>query len=187
MTTSPLRRFGVAALIVGTLVACASEPAGESAGGDDAAAVMDVTDVPAPDRAVPRVGVELVDADWRQVAGWIRRETEAGRPVVVNVFASWCAPCKRELPLLVQAAEQHPDITFLGIDSEDQRAAAQALVREFEVPFTTLYDPDGQTAAALGARVMPTTVAFDRDGRLAARVIGEVSRTRLKDLLAALS
>ena len=130
----------------------------------------------------PRDAV-LADAGWPEVAGWIRRETEAGRPVLVNLFASWCEPCKRELPLLVDAASEADDVTFVGVDHQDQRENAAAMLEDFAIDYPTLYDPAGETAFEVGARGMPTTVVFDRDGRLAGRVIGELTEASLAKLL----
>lgn len=140
-------------------------------------AAVDVAGDPPPEDAV------LVDADWSEVAGWIRRETDADRPVVVNFFASWCGPCVRELPLLIDTAEAEPDVTFLGVNHVDQRDLAEDMVEDFQISFPTLRDPAGDVVAEVGGRGLPHTVAFDADGRLAGRVFGELTPSNLEGLL----
>lgn len=130
----------------------------------------------------PRDAV-LVDAGWPEAAAWIRREAEEGRPVVMNILASWCIPCRRELPLLLDAAEDNPDIAFLGINHLDQRDNAEQFVEEMGITFPTLYDPVGDVAAGVEARGMPTTVFFDRNGVLVSRVTGELTARSLEEHL----
>lgn len=133
---------------------------------------------------LPPADAVLVDAEWQDVAGWVKRETDQGRPVVVNFFASWCGPCVRELPLLIETAEAEADqVTFLGVNHVDQRDLAEEMVEEFGITFPTLRDPDGQVVAQVGGRGLPHTVAFDADGRLAGRVFGELTPTNLEGLL----
>jgi thiol-disulfide isomerase/thioredoxin len=114
----------------------------------------------------------------------------AGKVVVVNVWGSWCAPCRAEAPLLAKAARDLRDrgVVFLGIDSRDlNKAAAQAFVRRYDVPCPSIYDQSGQTLLAfhgtLPPNAIPSTVIIDRKGRVAARVLGEISRGTLYDLV----
>lgn len=148
-----------------------------SDGGLDLDAI-EIADVP------PDADPVLVDADWEEVAAWVKRETDEGRPVVVNFFASWCGPCVRELPLLIDTAEAEAgQVTFLGINHADQRDLAEDMVEEFDISFPTLRDPVGEVVAQVGGRGLPHTVAFDADGRLAGRVFGELTATNLEGLL----
>jgi thiol-disulfide isomerase/thioredoxin len=175
-----------------TLGACTSggEVAdfGEAAPGDDQPALpadsgLQLADVETPE-TVPARDAELVEAGWPEAAAWIRREADAGRPVVVNFWASWCGPCERELPLLIDTARAERDVAFLGINHTDQRPLAQAMIDEYGLDFPTLYDAPGDIAYEVGARAMPTTVAFDTDGRLVARAFGELNEASLEQLLA---
>jgi thiol-disulfide isomerase/thioredoxin len=75
-----------------------------------------------PAGEVPPPDADLAPADWPATAAWIRREVEAGRPVLMNLFASWCIPCKREMPMLLAAADAEPDIAFLGVATNDTTA-----------------------------------------------------------------
>lgn len=137
---------------------------------------------PAP---APAVGAVLDPGGYPAVAAFVAREAAAGRPTVVNLFASWCPPCVREMPMVVAAAERETGIAFLGVAHLDRDEDARRFVAEQGVAFTTVLDLAGDTAFATGGRGMPTTVAFDREGRLVARVIGELTPESFEELLAA--
>ncbi len=114
----------------------------------------------------------------------------AGQVVVVNVWGSWCAPCRAEAPMLAAAARDlaKQDVAFLGIDSRDpSESAARAFVRRFDIPYPSIYDQQGRTLLAfrgtLNPNAIPSTVVIDREGRVAASVLGEISRTTLYDLV----
>ncbi|HSE55080.1 MAG TPA: redoxin family protein [Nocardioidaceae bacterium] len=120
----------------------------------------------------------------------ISLEDFEGKTVVVNVWGSWCAPCRAEAPDLAAASEElaADDVEFLGINSRDlDRAAAQAFQRRFEVPYPSIYDQQGKTLLAfrgtLSPNAIPSTVVIDAEGRVAASVIGEVSRSTLVGLV----
>lgn len=98
-----------------------------------------------------------------------------GTPVVVNFFASWCVPCREELPLLEQAARRSAgSVSFVGVDVNDSRSKASALLDATGVTFPAGYDPDRSVATRYRLRGMPTTVFVDAGGRVA-----EVSHGRL--------
>ena len=137
-----------------------------------------------PPATVPDRDARLADGGWAEAAAYIAREADDGQATLVNIFASWCGPCRAEMPMLIEASEANPDVTFLGIDHMDRRSDGEEFLDEFGVDFATIYDVDGDVAFAVGGRGMPTTVVFDRDGRLAGRVVGEVTPAALEDLLA---
>lgn len=113
----------------------------------------------------------------------------AGKVVVINVWGSWCGPCRAETPDLVRLANRYADrdVRFVGIDIRDDTAAAQAFARSFQVPYPSIEDPSGQLLLTLRdvvpTSVVPSTVVVDRRGRVAARVIGPVTHTTLKGIL----
>lgn len=146
--------------------------------GSDQLDVHDVEEAQPP----PRDAV-LADAGWPETAAWIRREVEDGRPVVMNILASWCAPCERELPVLNAAARDNPDIAFVGVDHMDLRENAEEFVEEQDIDFPTLFDIEGEVAAAVGGRAMPTTAFFDRDGQLVSLASGELTEASLEERL----
>lgn len=80
------------------------------------------------------------------------------RPAVVNVWASWCLPCRSEAPLLAAAHETHGDqIEFIGIDVQDERPAALSFIEEFGLDFTHYFDADRLVPAELGGFGTPIT------------------------------
>jgi thiol-disulfide isomerase/thioredoxin len=132
----------------------------------------------------PALGSVLTDGGWDEAAAFIARNVEDGRPTVINLFASWCGPCEREMPLLNRVAEQETGTVFLGVAHLDARADAERFVAEQQVRFTTILDLDGVVAAAVGGRGLPVTVAFDRDGSMVGRVFGELTESSLEELIA---
>jgi thiol-disulfide isomerase/thioredoxin len=112
-----------------------------------------------------------------------------GKPVVVPVWGSWCAPCRKEAPWVAGAAEELGDkVRFVGIDLRDAGTAqAQAFERSFGYDFPSFYEPDGAAMLAfpgvLGPRTIPAFVVLDAEGRVAASIIGKLpSQQTLVDL-----
>ena len=113
-----------------------------------------------------------------------------GKVVVVNVWGSWCGPCRAEAPMLAQASRDlaKKNVVFLGIDSRDpSKDAAKAFVRRFDVPYPSIYDQQGSTLLAfrgtLTPNSVPSTVVVDPQGRVAGSVLGSLTRTTLDDLV----
>jgi thiol-disulfide isomerase/thioredoxin len=108
-----------------------------------------------------------------------------GKVVVLNVWGSWCGPCRKEAPDLQAASEQTKDLAqFIGINTKDRsEAPAEAFVRAEGLTYPNIYDPDGKTLLALAGELppsaIPTTMILDRQGRLAVRVLGEISQVTL--------
>jgi cytochrome c biogenesis protein CcmG, thiol:disulfide interchange protein DsbE len=136
-----------------------------------------------PPATVPRTGDRLVPGGWPEAAAYIAAQADAGRPTLVNLFASWCGPCRAEMPLLLEARDANPDVAFLGIDHLDRLEDGEAFIEELGIDFTTIHDLDGDVAFAVGGRGMPTTAVFDREGQLVARYVGELSAANLDELL----
>ncbi|HEU4701974.1 MAG TPA: TlpA disulfide reductase family protein [Conexibacter sp.] len=99
-----------------------------------------------------------------------RLATLRGHPVVVNAWASWCGPCKYEMPYFSRAAVRFGRrVAFVGINAGDlSRDDARAFLREHFVPFPSYVDPHDQIAQEVGVRAgLPTTVFYGRDGKVA--------------------
>lgn len=131
------------------------------------------------DQRQPAPVLTGTDLDGEQVdtADWL------GHPGVINVWASWCAPCRAEAPELVAVAKKNPDVRFLGLDTRDSEAAARAFVSKFGITYPNLADPDGQYVLqfsdSLPPQSIPSTLLIDRQGRVAGRFLGAVQAAEL--------
>lgn len=156
-------RAVVCGVLVVVLAACGT-PATVVHAGDAAG-----DETPAPD-------AELADGGWPEAAAWIEREAAADRPTVVNLFASWCGPCREEAPVLRRGIADHRDVAWLGVDHIDRREEGAAFLAVEGLDFdATLFDVAGDVATAIGARGMPTTAFFDADGGLVALHTGPLT------------
>ena len=115
------------------------------------------------ERAEP-ITPELPEID---LAGFQQVLAELERPAVVNVWASWCLPCRAEAPLLREAhAEFREEIAFIGIDYNDSQLGARLFLDEFDLPFAHYFDHDGVTIAEYGGIGVPRTYFFAAGGEL---------------------
>ena len=111
----------------------------------------------------------------------------AGKPTVVNLWATWCPPCRREMPALQRAQAANPDVNIVFVNQgEDARTIAAFLDQHGLALRNVLVDPQSSTGAALGHSALPTTLFFDAHGRLADTRIGELSQATFTQRLAGL-
>ena len=104
-----------------------------------------------------------------------------GRPVVLNFWASWCVPCKREAPRLDASAEAHVGkVVFLGVDVQDLTSDARRFLRHHHVRFASVRDNSGTTYSGYGLTGVPETYWLDSRGRVVAHFAGEVSGGQLE-------
>ena len=107
--------------------------------------------------------------------------TLKGRPYVINLWADWCPPCRREMPLLAEAAREHPDIAFLFINQGDLPNVATKLPTQHGIdPATILLDDGSRLSAAYGG-ALPSTIFIDPAGDVRSVHAGEISRAALSD------
>lgn len=112
-----------------------------------------------------------------------------GKVVVMNVWASWCGPCRVEAPELNDASrDTAEDAVFIGLNvREASPTPARAFVRTAEVPYAHIFDPDGSQlvrfSSDLSPSAIPSTLIIDRKGRTAVRIAGQVTRTTLVQLV----
>jgi thiol-disulfide isomerase/thioredoxin len=175
--------LGVAVPLLLALTACTSLQGTGDKGfvtGDGAIRTVDAGDRGEP---VDLAGQDL-DGKALDIAAY------RGKPVVVVVWGSWCAPCRAEAPDVVKAATTlGASAQFVGINLRNASTAdAQAFVRRFDVPYPSLYSPDGtamlQFKGTLGPRSIPAFVVLDQQGRIAASIIGTLpSAQTLVDLV----
>ena len=95
-----------------------------------------------------------------------------GKPVVLNFWASWCAPCREELPALIDLAERHPEVALVGVNYQDAAGDARALHQEIGWTWPSIGDPQGKLGGELGLQGMPTTFFLDAEHRIVAVVLG---------------
>lgn len=111
--------------------------------------------------------------------------TLGGRPVLVNLWATWCGPCRDEMPLLQAAHVQHgADVQFLGVNIQDTTEAAAAFLPDVGVTYPQVVDLDGKLLDHLRIPGLPVTVLLHPDGSIAGQHIGELKPDTLEDLLA---
>ena len=111
-----------------------------------------------------------------------------GRPVVVNLWASWCGPCRRELPMMQEVAAQAPQVTLRFVNQGETPAAIRRFLAETHLSGADVrLDPERSLMARFGAIGLPATLFFRADGRLERGVIGEISRAELLRQIAAIS
>lgn len=112
-----------------------------------------------------------------------------GHVVVINVWGSWCSPCRAEAPALARAAEEtrSQGVRFIGINTRDSAGAARAFARNYGISYPSLSDADGailmQYSDLVPISAIPSTLVLDRQGQVAARVVGKVDYTTLTGLL----
>lgn len=97
----------------------------------------------------------------------------AGKPVVINVWGSWCPGCIAEAEALRQFAEDHPEAQLVGVDLQDTSAAARDFYQRTGWTHPSVFDPDGSIAFSLGLQGTPSTFFLDREHRLVTRIVGE--------------
>ena len=110
-----------------------------------------------------------------------------GTPVVINVWGSWCPPCREEMPRLVAAHHEFGDrVQFLGIDIQDSRMEARAFMEEFGMTFPSVFDVPDAIKTSLGRFGQPVTVFYRRDGSLSFAWAGPIPEDLLRDHLEAI-
>lgn len=185
-----MKKRAVAALLLGgalLLSGCSGAASGQEAppgeqgfvAGDGSIVVL-----PAQDRkAAPTLSGELLSG------GELSTADLRGSVVVLNVWASWCAPCRAEAPHLqtVWEATQAGGVQFVGLNTRDSQASAAGFVDKYALTYPQLLDSDGRLQLlfrdTLPPQAIPSTILLDKEGRVAARALGAVSESDLLGLI----
>ncbi len=109
-----------------------------------------------------------------------------GTPVVINFWATWCGPCRLEMPELVALHRENPDLVVIEINVEESEEKVRPFAEEFQMTMPVVLDNDGELQKAYGARGLPLTVFIHADGTLASRWDGLLNPRVLADRVAAL-
>lgn len=126
----------------------------------------------------PEIALETLDGSTASLADF------RGHPVVLNFWATWCIPCKEEMPLIADFEERYaPDLVVLGLNYGERKEMVQDFVEQNEIPFRILLDPSQSTGADYMVRGFPTTYFIDKDGILRSMHIGQLSEDLLDEYM----
>ncbi|MBO0705100.1 MAG: redoxin domain-containing protein, partial [Candidatus Dormibacteraeota bacterium] len=124
-------------------------------------------------------GFQATDLSGRRVS----LQQFRGQPLVLNFWASWCTPCRQEMPLLQQAARDHPGLHVLLVDERDSGATAQSFVSSLGVTLPVALDPDGKIGTSYQVLGLPTSVFVRPDATVASRYAGVLDPSTLANHL----
>lgn len=111
-----------------------------------------------------------------------------GRPLVINLWASWCAPCVREMPVLERAQQEFPEVGFVFLNQAESATVIKQFLQKHPISIDNLLlDENAQAGAQYGSRLLPTTLFFDLNGKLVDMRLGELSSATLQNRLAAIA
>ena len=138
--------------------------------------------LPATDEAAPTFRLETLDGEVFDLADHIAND---GRPVILNLWASWCPPCRSEMPSINVAAARHPEVAFVGVAVQDDAQKARDFAEEIEITYTIAID-DGTVEEAYPVLGLPGTFFIAADGTIAKNHFGLVTVDSLDDDIAEL-
>jgi cytochrome c biogenesis protein CcmG/thiol:disulfide interchange protein DsbE len=178
--------LGVLAIIgVVAVAALRSDPTAEGA---DPTAAGGAPRLGAPDRAIgrPLPATSLPALEDLGPAGGLDLPATGGAPMIINFWASWCAPCINEMPMLQRVADDADlDVSVVGVDYIDQTDEAVELATRLGITYPLVRDDDGRFGQAVGLMGTPTTLLVDGDGVVRRRLTGELTEQQLRDAIAA--
>ncbi len=169
---------GAAVLV---LSGCSSDPATDAGfvSGDGSVTILD----PAARAQAPEVSGLDLDGNPLSTADF------PGDIIVLNVWASWCAPCRAEAPALEEVATEYADqdVQLIGLNTRDSEASAKTFIQNYGVTFPSIVDTDGRLQLlfndTLPPQAIPSTIVIDRNGMVAARALGAVDASTLGGII----
>lgn len=185
MFTSPrfpgLRPVFVTLLVAVSLVAAACS---DSASSSDE--VPDLADVPAAEAAsghgemAPDFTVMTLDGEGFTLSDHLDND---GRPVFLNMWASWCPPCRSEMPDINAASESHDDVRFIGVAVNDVPADSAEFAASIDIGYTIGFDEDGSVSQAYRVPGLPASYVISSGGIILERIFGSVTEAEIDALL----
>jgi peroxiredoxin len=133
-----------------------------------------------PGQLAPNFTLQFADGRKTQLSDW------QGQPVVLNFWATWCAPCREEMPEFVAAYDRYQDdgLVIVGVNAQESASQAAGFMGDFGMAFPVALDTRGDVQQLYNVRGLPTTVFIDREGRIVERWAGLLSAAALEELLA---
>ncbi len=128
---------------------------------------------------------KLPDLAVRDIAGEpVLLQDLLGKPLVINLWATWCPPCRREMPVLAAAQAANPDIRFVFVNQGEGQALVEKFLAQQQLSLdNNLLDSGGRLGQAVGSLSLPTTLFYSADGMLKNNHLGELSQASLKHAL----
>ncbi|MFE4638340.1 TlpA family protein disulfide reductase [Streptomyces sp. NPDC056773] len=175
-----------------TLTACTDGDGGSkssgSAGGNYVTGTSGISTVAKADRVdAPKLDGETV------AGGTLDTTTLKGKVVVLNVWGSWCPPCRAEAPSFAKVAKEMEaagqPVAFVGINTRDNtKQNAASFEESFKITYPSLFDPDGKLMlrfpkGTLNPNAIPSTIVLDKDGKIASRTLAALSEEKLRSMI----
>lgn len=137
--------------------------------------------IPQAGTAAPPFSLQLI----ANGQGTVTLDTYKGKGVYMNFFASWCQPCKAEVPSIVEYSKAYAkrNVVVIGVDELESLKAAQGFIVQFKMPYPIGLDDSGAIGASYGLIGMPLSVFIGPDGKIVKRVAGEMSPAQIKAAL----
>ena len=171
--TSPLRIYVTVLVVVGVLALTALMALGLA----NRSPVTGRSGVTRIDKPAPPINMPLYSGDGITAADY------AGKPVVVNFWASWCGPCRQEAPIFERLSQEYGErgVLFIGVNIQDSEADAEAYLREYDITYPNGRDEDGSISVDYGVIGIPVTFFINRDGVVQRRWAGVMRETQLRE------
>ncbi|MDH3729742.1 MAG: TlpA family protein disulfide reductase [Acidimicrobiia bacterium] len=181
--------FAVVVMSITILAILAAEPGPEpegplAAGTTDPPSSVAVRPVPtigfATDDPAPDFDVDAFDGSVFRLSD---HQADDGRPILLNLWASWCFPCREEMPALDVVAANHPEVLFIGVAVEDDPAEAEKFAAEIGVSYLLAIDESGEVSGKYPALGLPATFLISPEGRVIAKLFGGASEASFEEFL----
>jgi thiol-disulfide isomerase/thioredoxin len=139
--------------------------------------------------APPRLGQAMPDLTLNDLSGKpVQLSDFAGQPVLINAWATWCPPCRAEMPLLNQTYLEHKDEGFvvLAVNAGESQTLVNQFISQSGFSFPVLLDPDSASLSQLGVFSFPTSILVDRDGKVKKIHVGIITPEAMQNEIAPL-